>query len=142
MPEPQWHAAAAVVPFALAPAVGARRDFAVAASVLVDLDHFVDLAYHRLTGDRERQIIPLHAVEVLPLLLLRRSPTTRGVLLGLLVHFSTDLLARAYTPMQLSLAWRISRRMRTGSMGDWVLWPRGTDSWRAMFGITARGIRS
>ena len=140
IPEPQWHAAAAVVPYALAPAIGARRDYAAAANVLVDLDHFVDVAYLRLTGDRERQLLPLHAVELLPLrLLLRRSPAARGVALGLAVHFCTDVLFGDYASRQLSIAWRISRRMRTGSMGDWALWPQGTETWRAMFGIGARG---
>ena len=139
IPEPQWHAVAAVVPYALAPAIGARRDYAAAANVLVDLDHFVDVSYHRLTGDRARQLIPLHAVELLPLLLLQRSPAVRGVALGLAVHFCTDVLFGDYTARHLSIAWRISRRMRTGSMGDWALWPQGTASWRAMFGIDARG---
>jgi hypothetical protein len=141
MPEPQWHAAVAVVPFSLAPAIGARRDFAVLASVLVDLDHFADVAYHRLTGDRGRQIIPLHAVELLPFLLLGRTPAARGVALGVVVHFCTDLLLGDYTLRQLSIAWRISRRMRTGSMGDWARWPQGTDSWRAMFRITPNCVR-
>jgi hypothetical protein len=78
----------------------------------------------------------LHAVELLPLLPVRRSPIARGVALGLAVHFCTDVLLGDYTLAQLSLAWRISRRMRTGEMGDWALWPRGAASWRAMFGLT------
>jgi hypothetical protein len=141
MPEPQWHAATAVIPFAIAPSIGARRDYAAAASVLVDFDHFVDLAYYRRTGDRAREIIPLHALELLPFLIARRSPAARGVALGLVVHFCVDLVFGEYTLPHLSIAWRISRRMRTGGMGDWVLWPRGADSWRAMFGIGRRRTR-
>jgi hypothetical protein len=142
IPEPQWHAAAAVVPFVLAPRMGARRDFAAAASVVVDLDHFVDVAYHRLTGDRARQIIPLHAIELLPLLPVRRSSTARGVALGLAVHFCTDLVFGDYTLPRLSITWRISRRMRTGEMGDWAKWPRGPDSWPAMFGLSPERRRT
>jgi hypothetical protein len=127
--------------------VGARRDYAAAASVLIDLDHFVDVAYYRVTGDRDREIIPLHAVELLPFLLvsrsssargvglgIRQSPSVRGLALGVVVHFCIDLVFGDYSLPQLSISWRIAKRMRTGRIGDWAQWPRGTDSWRAMFG--------
>jgi hypothetical protein len=114
--------------------MGARDDLAAVTSVLVDLDHFVDLAYHRLTGDRWRQIIPLHAIELVPFLLLRRSPPARGVAVGLMVHYCIDLFFGGYALPQLSIVWRMSRRMRTGRMGDWVLWPWQAEGWRAMFG--------
>ncbi len=139
MPEPQWHLASAPLPLAIAKLGPGDADPALAAliSVFVDLDHLVDVAWYRVTGDRERQLIPLHAVELLPLFLACGTPRSRGLAIGLAVHYGIDLVFGEYRLRELSIAWRLRHRLRTGWMGDWVEWPRGRGSWRAIFGLAA-----
>lgn len=139
MPEPQWHVASVPLPLAAAKLEG-RADPTAAAlvSVLVDLDHLVDIVWYRVTGDRERQLIPLHAVELIPLLLARGTPRSRGLAIGLMTHYAIDLVFGEYRTREMSITWRLRHRMRTGWMGEWVEWPRGSSSWRAIFGLSER----
>lgn len=125
-PEPHWHLALSPGAFLLS----RRRDgtspwIAAAASVLIDVDHFVDMAVFRLTGERLRQIVPLHSWELVALQLGSRSRIRRSLAFGFLIHLCADWLLGDYEFKQLSLGYRLSRRMRTGWLGDWVEWPRG-----------------
>lgn len=138
MPEPQWHVAAAPLVFgAIRLATGrARRAEAwigAVASVAVDSDHFVDMAYYRRTHDRHVQIVPLHAWEFIPVLLSRRSPRWRALGWGLLVHYLMDATVGGYSVRELSLCYRLLRRFRTGYLGDWVMWPKGPKGWGEVF---------
>jgi hypothetical protein len=71
-------------------------------------------------------------------LLTRRSPLARSLGVGLALHFALDLTFGEYRAPELSLVWRARRRMRTGWMGNWVEWPRGSESWKALVGRDRR----
>lgn len=139
MPEPQWHLAAA--PTVYMAARRARGDVdpvtVAAASVLIDADHCCDMAYYRLTGDRFRQLVPLHSWELVALLLLIPSRRFRSVGAGFLVHHVLDLVLGGYGFKELSLAYRASKRFRTGWLGDWVQWPHGPrGKWQLLYSET------
>lgn len=135
MPEPQWHLLLAPVVYRLASRRGNRRNALVAtvASVLIDADHFVDMAYYRSTGDRHRQLVPLHSWELVTVLLGSRSRVARSIGLGFLAHYLVDVVVGDYPARNLSILYRALRRFRTGYLGDWVLWPHGTRGFRELF---------
>lgn len=96
MPLPRYHAAAT---FALAGVVVAQsRRLSDAlpilgAGILVDVDHLVDLAVARATGDVTRTrwiIVPLHAWEWVFALLFRRHRFARLLAGGLALHLVLD----------------------------------------------------
>jgi hypothetical protein len=93
MPLPRYHA---MVSLSLAALVVARsrrwRDALpiLAAGVLVDLDHQVDLAVDRATGKREHLILPLHAWEWVFALLAHGSRLGRNLAGGLAGHLALD----------------------------------------------------
>lgn len=135
MPEPQWHLLA--TPAVYAAVNGALRHvdplITTASSVLIDADHFCDIIYYRLTADRHRQLVLLHGWELAALLLLSRSTRIRSVGVGFLIHYLLDCTVGDYNVKNLSLAYRVMRRFRTGYLGDWVLWPHGSRGWRGIF---------
>lgn len=103
------------------------------ASVLIDLDHFVDMAYYRISGHRDHQIVPLHSWELVGIGLLSRRKTVRAMSAGALAHLLTDWLVGDYEFRQLSLGYRVVKRFRTGWIGDWADWPFGDRGWRGLF---------
>jgi hypothetical protein len=127
MPEPQWHLAVAPALYLATRRVQGDVDpvTAAIASVLIDADHCCDMAYYRLTGDRNRQFVPLHAWEFITLLLLSRSRRVRSIGVGFLAHHVLDLMFGGYGYKDLSFVYRASKRFRTGWLGDWVQWPHG-----------------
>jgi hypothetical protein len=134
MPEPQWHVLVAPLVYCLNRRRGRRHAaLAAAASVLIDADHFVDLAAHRLTSERRLQVVPLHSWELVAVLLSSRSQIARSVGIGFLAHHILDLTVGDYSARQLSLGYRLRKRFRTGYLGDWVLWPNGSRGWREIF---------
>lgn len=135
MPEPQWHALMAPAVYYLASGRSGRRYALVtaAASVLIDVDHFVDMAYYRSTGDRLRQFVPFHSWEIIGILLSSRSRLARSVGLGFLAHHLIDMAVGDYPARNLSILFRGLRGFRTGYLGDWVLWPHGTRGFRELF---------
>lgn len=88
--------------------------------VLVDADHFVDYAIQRVAPEPlgDRQVLPLHGWEVVPLVALAETRllgrrTDHGLVLGLAVHFLLDQLTNGPThPLTYSLVFRASRRFR------------------------------
>src|SRR5689334_20344638 len=134
MPEPQWHVALMPAVYASARAARVSRPaLAALTSVAIDADHFVDLAYFRVTGCRDRQLIPFHSWEAAIVGCFSRNPLTRSVAAGVCAHLLADWLVGRYDFAQLSLIYRIAHRFRTGRMGPWVEWPRGPRGWREIF---------
>jgi hypothetical protein len=88
--------------------------------VLVDADHFVDYALQRMapTPLGERQVLPLHGWEVVPLVALAENRllgrrTDHGLVLGLVAHFLLDQLTNGPShPLTYSLVYRASRSFR------------------------------
>jgi hypothetical protein len=95
MPRPRYHAAVSLGLAALVAAQPRRwRDAlpVLAAGVLVDLDHRVDLAVSRRGGRPGYIILPLHAWEWVCGLLAWRSRVTLGLGAGLATHLALDPL--------------------------------------------------
>src|SRR5919204_1781782 len=95
MPRPRYHAAVSLGLAALVVARSRRwRDAlpVLAAGVLVDLDHLVDLAATRASGKTEWLILPLHAWEWVCALLARRTRLSDGLAGGLATHLAMDQL--------------------------------------------------
>jgi hypothetical protein len=95
VPKPRYHAALSI---ALAGLVVARthrwRDAlpVLAAGVLVDVDHLVDLLANRTSATPRWTILPLHAWEWVFALLLRHTRRTDGLAGGLAAHLALDQL--------------------------------------------------
>jgi hypothetical protein len=95
MPRPRYHAAVSLGVAALLVARTRRWQDAVpvlAAGVLVDFDHLVDLAATRATGKPEWIIVPLHAWEWVFGLLARHSRRADNLAAGLAAHLALDQL--------------------------------------------------
>jgi hypothetical protein len=134
MPEPQWHVALAPAVYAVARKTRVPRPaLAALASVVIDADHFADVTYFRVTGCRDRQIVPCHSWEVAIAGCFSKRPLTRAVAAGACAHLLADWLVGGYDFLQLSLIYRVARRFRTGRMGPWVEWPRGPRGWGEIF---------
>jgi hypothetical protein len=85
----------------------------LAAGVLVDLDHLVDLAVSRRAGRPAYVILPLHAWEWVCGLLARRSRVTLGLAGGLATHLALDQLNPAIRhPLFYWLTVRAAHRFR------------------------------
>src|SRR5690349_10005925 len=118
MPVPHWHVALSPVVYAGARAAKFRRPIlAATASVAIDADHLADLSYFRLTGCRDRQLVPFHSWECALIGLASKSRTARALSAGALAHLLTDWAIGGYDFMQLSLVYRCANKCRTGRMG-------------------------
>ena len=86
--------------------------------VLVDADHFVDYALQRVAPEPlgDRQVLPAHGWEVLPLFALAEARllgrrTDHGLAIGLAAHLLLDQLTNEPThPLTYSLIYRASKR--------------------------------
>jgi hypothetical protein len=141
MARPRSHVALAVV---VVGAVGrwlggpGRLAF-LTTSVLVDADHLVDYALFRRAGRRRWVVLPAHAWELVPLLLLCGAwrplrAVGPAAALGLFVHLLTDQVTNRPTePALYSLLFRLRHRFaadRLGSDRDAGGWMRrGWWSW-------------
>lgn len=125
MPRPQWHLLSACATYFPSKRYLSRGEAqrVAAASVLIDLDHLVDLGYYRCTNDRRIQLVPLHSWELAIALLIVPSRATRMIGIGFLYHLILDASVGEYSLLRLSLVYRISKRFRTDYLGDWALWP-------------------
>jgi hypothetical protein len=139
MPVPHWHVALSPVVYATARATRFRRPvLAAAVSVAIDADHLADLGYFKLTGCRDRQLVPLHSWELALIGLASSNRTARALSAGALAHLLTDWAIGGYDFLQLSLAYRLAKKFRTGRMGRWVEWPRDSDAWKAFLSPSVR----
>ena len=102
--------------------------------VLIDADHFVDYALHRVAPEPigERQVLPLHGWEVLAAVAVAEARllgrrTEHGLALGLAVHFILDQLTNDVShPLTSSLVYRATRRFR----GKFFEGSSGSHDWR------------
>jgi hypothetical protein len=102
--------------------------------VLVDADHFVDYALQRIAPEPlgERQVLPIHGWEVVPLVAIAEARllgprTDHGLVLGLAAHFLLDQLTNGPThPLTYSLVYRASKRFR----GNYFSGPPESHGWR------------
>lgn len=102
--------------------------------VFVDVDHFVDYAIHRVAPEPlgERQVLPLHGWEVVPLVALAETRllgrrTEHGLALGLAIHFLIDQVTNGPShPLTYSLIYRTSKRFR----GRFFEGPPESHGWR------------
>jgi hypothetical protein len=134
VPEPQWHVGLLPVVYGVSRSVHVERPvLASVVSVAIDIDHFADVAYFRCTGCRDRQFVPFHSWEFALAGVMSRNRTVRAVSTGALAHLLADWLVGGYKFSQLSLAYRVAHRFRTGRMGPWVEWPRGQRGWKEIF---------
>jgi hypothetical protein len=141
VPEPQWHVGLLPVVYGVSKSIHIERPvLASVVSVAIDVDHFTDVAYFRLTGCRDRQFVPFHSWEFAVAGVMSRNRTVRAASTGALAHLVADWLVGGYKFSQLSLAYRVAHRFRTGRMGPWVEWPRGQRGWKEIF--YSRDVRS
>jgi hypothetical protein len=114
MPRPRYHAAVSLALAALVVARTRRLSSALPvliAGVLVDVDHFVDLAANRASGKPDWLIIPLHAWEWVLTLAARGSQRSLGLAGGLAAHLAMD----QWNPsIAHPLAYWITFRLRHG----------------------------
>jgi hypothetical protein len=120
---PRLHLAASLVVgvgFALA-----RRDArpliaALAAGVLVDLDHLADYALHRTRAGERYVLVPLHGWELLVLLVpLDRRLRTGGALTGAyLAHLALDQVTNTLrSPWSYFILYRLAHGFRADAVG-------------------------
>lgn len=114
MPKPRYHAA---ISLALAAVVVARTRRwrsalpVLAAGVLVDIDHLVDLAENRASDRPKWTILPLHAWEWVFALIARHNRTGDGLASGLAVHLALDQWNSAIShPLFYSIVFRARHR--------------------------------
>jgi hypothetical protein len=111
MPYPTQHLA---VSLPLVASVPARlRPFVLAGSVLIDVDHFLDVALHKAGMKRDHSFVPFHGLDVIAavalIATLRRSDKLAAVALGMTLHHAMDY-AMERNWVKVSLLWRASRR--------------------------------
>jgi hypothetical protein len=111
MPYPTQHLAV-ILPL-LAAAPPRLRLPLLAGGVLIDVDHFLDVALHKAGIGRDRSFIPFHGLEVIAAVALlaawRRSDKLAALALGMAVHHAMDY-ANERDWVKVSLLWRIKRR--------------------------------
>src|SRR5689334_7904411 len=111
MPRPTQHLA---VTLPLIAAVPPRLRLSVlAGGVLIDVDHFLDVALHKSGIGRNRTFLPFHGLDVIAVVAViavwRRSDKLAAVALGMAVHHAMDY-ARERDWVKVSLLWRVKRR--------------------------------
>lgn len=81
--------------------------------VLIDVDHFLDVALHKAGMGSDHSFVPLHGLDVIAAVALvaawRRSPTLGAVALGMALHHAMDY-ANERDWVKVSLLWRAKRR--------------------------------
>jgi hypothetical protein len=98
VPRPRYHTALSLALAGLVVARSRRWPDALpvlAAGVLVDIDHLVDLAANRASQAPTWAILPLHAWEWVFALLSRRAALTDGLAGGLAAHLALDQMNSA-----------------------------------------------
>jgi hypothetical protein len=110
MPYPTQHLAVAIP---LMAAIPPRYRLPVfVGSVLIDVDHFLDVGLHKAGMARNRTFVPLHGLDVIAAVAVvaawRKSPTLGAVVLGMALHHVMDYaLERDW--VKVSLFWRAKR---------------------------------
>lgn len=111
MPYPTQHLAVTMPLIAAMPA--RYRVPVLVGGVLIDVDHFLDVAVHKAGRGRNHSFIPLHGLDVLAAVALvaawRRSATLGAVALGMALHLSMDY-ANERDWVKVALLWRAKRR--------------------------------
>lgn len=81
--------------------------------VLIDVDHFLDVALHKSGLAHNRSFVPLHGLDVIAAVSLvavwRRSPTLGAVVLGMALHHLMDY-ATERDWVKVAFLWRAKRR--------------------------------
>jgi hypothetical protein len=121
MPYPTQHFA---VTLPLIAAMPPRLRFPVLiGGVLIDVDHFLDVALHKAGVKRDHSFVPLHGLDVIAavalIAALRRSDKLAAVALGMALHHAMDYAAERDW-VKVSLLWRAKRRFYAPHVGrDW-----------------------
>ncbi|MCS7002304.1 MAG: hypothetical protein NZ518_05580 [Dehalococcoidia bacterium] len=121
MAKPIVHAVVSAGLAAAAYATTRRRDVAIAAwaaGVLIDVDHFVDLALVKATNSRAWLVLPLHGWEFGVALLAAgaRRPATLAAGVSYLTHLAIDQAMNGLGPYGYSFLWRAAKGFRADRM--------------------------
>ena len=84
-----------------------------AGAVLIDVDHFVDVAWMHWGNDEERAFVPLHGLDVIAAVVAlawsRRDERIAAFALGMALHHAMDYAAERDW-VKIALLWRAKRR--------------------------------